>query len=118
MWTVTVDGFYSVTAFDERRGGSRPDVDELVVVRARVRDDLERLSQSVPHAEILATPRSAYPFRIVCRRDEWARYLAASVDEIDYLNFKDRVAQRLGKRRHDVLLSVWATLRRLEEDRA
>ncbi len=117
MWTVTVDGFYSVTAFDERRG---------IPARcrrarrgaARVRDDLERLSQSVPHAEILATPRSAYPFRIVCRRDEWARYLAASVDEIDYLNFKDRVAQRLGKRRHDVLLSVWATLRRLEEDRA
>ncbi len=44
-----------------------------------------------------------------------AGYLAASVDEIDYLNFKDRVAKRLGKRRHDVLLSVWATLHGLEE---
>jgi hypothetical protein len=115
MWTITVDGFYSVTAFDERRRGPRADAAELVMVRGRARDDLERLSRSVPHVEILATPRSDYPFRIICRRDEWSRYLVASVEEIDYLNFKDRVAERLGMRRHDVLLSVWAALRRLEE---
>jgi hypothetical protein len=115
MWTITVDGFYSVTAFDERRGGPRADAAELVVVRGRVREDLERLSRLIPHVEILGTPRSDYPFRIICRRDEWSRYLAASVDEIDYVNFKDRVAKQQGRRRHDVLLSVWATLRRLEE---
>jgi len=118
MRTVAVYGFYTATALAERSGGSPADPDEPVVLRARVRDDLEPLSQSVPPAETLATPRPPYPLRTVCRRAEWARYLAASVDEIDYLNFKDRVAQRLGKRRHDVLLSVWATLRRLEEDRA
>jgi hypothetical protein len=65
-------------------------------------------------SEILETSRSDYPFRIVCRRTDWARYLATSVGEIDYVNFKDRVAKRSGQGRHDVLLSVWATLRRLE----
>ena len=117
MWTVTVDGFYSVTAFDERRG---------IPARCRRARRGAGSREGRPRAPLAIRssrrdPRdspSAYPFRIVCRRDEWARYLAASVDEIDYLNFKDRVAQRLGKRRHDVLLSVWATLRRLEEDRA
>ena len=110
-----VEGLYSVTAFDEKRGGPRADADELVIVRTRVKEDLERLSQSIPNLEILATPRSDYPFRIVCRRTDWGRYLATSVGAIDYLNFKDRVAKRLGRRRHDVLLSVWATLRRLQE---
>ena len=118
MWVLTVDGFYSVTAFDEKRGGPRADANDLVIVRARVREDLQRLSRSIPHIEIISTPRSDYPFRIVCPRTDWARYLATSVHEIDYLNFKDRVAKRLGRRRHDVLLSVWATLRRLEEGEA
>ncbi len=118
IWVLTVDGFYSVTAFDEKRGGPRADANELVIVRARVKDDLERLVRSLPNLEILATPRSDYPFRIICRRDQWAGYLATSVGEIDYVNFKDRVAKRLGKGRHDVLFSVWAMLRRLEEGEA
>jgi hypothetical protein len=116
IWVFTQDGFYSVTAYDEAPGGPRPDANELVVVRTRARDDLTRLSGWIHDAEIVATPSADYPFRIVCGREEWARYLVAMTEQIDYTNFKQRVEERLGTRRHDVLLSVWTTLRRLETD--
>jgi hypothetical protein len=104
-----------VTAYDESRG-AQPGGGEFVVVRTRVRDDLTRLSGWIHDAEIVATPSADYPFRIVCGRDEWARYLVAMTEAIDYTNFKQRVGERLGTRRHDVLLSVWTTLRRLETE--
>ena len=35
---------------------------------------------------------------------------------IDYPDFKSEVQRRLGRERHDVLLSVWATLHGLEKE--
>src|SRR5437870_2529047 len=69
IWVLTTDGFFSVTAYDEALGGTRSDAGELLVVRARVRDDLSRLSPWIPDAKIVATPAADYPFRIVCRRE-------------------------------------------------
>src|SRR5438477_11825457 len=51
IWVFTQEGFFSVTAYEETRGGARLDGDELVVVRTRVRDDLTRLSPWIPAAE-------------------------------------------------------------------
>ena len=113
MWVITTDGVYSVTAYDPRRGGERPDAEELLIVRARVRADLERIAEHVG-GEILDTPRADYPFRTVATRNAWWGYLEAATEAIDYTNFKSRVQTVRGRQRHDVLMRVWTDLRRLE----
>lgn len=110
------DGFFSITAYDPVKGGDRVDAGDLIVVRGRVRADLERVATRIGDGEVLSTPRADYAYRMVVPRRSWASYLEAAVDEIDYVNFKDRVRGRLGSFRHDVLLSVWVTLRRLQEE--
>jgi hypothetical protein len=113
MWLITQDGFFSVTAYDPRRGGARRDSDDLLIVRARARDDLERIGAWIG-IDILETPRADYPFRVVTSRQAWVNYLSHATTGIDYFNFKDRVSERLGSDRHDVLMSVWSSLRRLQ----
>jgi hypothetical protein len=116
VWIITQDGFYSVTAFDARRGGERSDAEDLIVVRARDRSDLERVSAWIG-AEIIATPTADYPFRTIAPRNAWSGYLAQATQDIDYFNFKDRIAQRRGAGRHDVLMNVWSALRRLQHEK-
>ena len=113
IWIHTQDGFFSVTAFDPRIGGERDDAADLLVIRARVREDLERIEQWIG-TEILSTPRADYPFRVIATREAWNGYLGHATSEIDYFNFKNAVSSRLGGPRHDVLLSVWSDLRRLQ----
>ena len=106
-----------MTAYDRRIGGERDDAAGLLVIRARVREDLERIEQWIG-SDILATPTADYPFRVVASRDAWNSYLAYATSKIDYFNFKNRVNQRLGSRRHDVLLPVWGNLRRLQQSKS
>ena len=113
MWIITQDGFYSVTAYDPLRGGERSDAEGLVIVRTRDRADLERVSDWIGD-EVIATPAADCAFRIIASRNAWKSYLAQATDEIDYFNFKHRVAERLGAFHHDVLMTVWSALRRLQ----
>ena len=113
MWIITQEGFYSVTAYDPQHGGERSDSDELVIVRTRVRADLERITEWIGD-DILATPKADYPFRVITSRSSWVSYMTRATHEIDYFNFKNRVAERLGSVRHDVLMTVWSALRRLQ----
>ncbi len=106
---------YSVTAYDPTKGGDRDDAADLLIVRARVRGDLERVARWIGSA-VLDTPSADYPFRVVASRRAWIDYLTAATFDVDYTNFKDRVSSRLGGFRHDVLLSVWSTLRRFEQE--
>jgi hypothetical protein len=53
--------------------------------------------------------------RVVVSKEAWTAALARLASEIDYTNFKDAVERKQGKRRHDVYMSVWGTLLRLEE---
>ena len=114
MWIITQEGFYSITAYDPHRGGERADSDELIVVRARVREDLERITEWIGD-DILATPNADYPFRVITSRSSWVSYMTRATHEIDYFNFKNRVTDRLGSFRHDVLMTVWSALRRLQD---
>jgi hypothetical protein len=114
MWIFTTEGFTSVVAYDARRGGPRSEAEETLVVRSRVRSDLKDVVSRC-QAEVLATPRSDYPFRAFVQRDDMASYVADSVKGIDYPDFKSEVDRKLGHERHDVLLSVWSTLHQLEQ---
>lgn len=109
MWLITTRGFFSVVAH-------RDDADS-VLVRARVRSDLESLAELVPGIEIEHTPRADYEWRASMPRSEWERVAAALAAEVDYPNFKNAVAELQGKTRASLYAEVWLTLRRLQGGR-
>lgn len=106
MWVITACGFFSVV----RKPG-----EELLTVRARVREDLEALRAYLPGmTRVVATPTADYAYRTSCTQYDWAYALARMAMDVDYGNFKSEVQRRQGAKRHDVYMSVWCTLRRLQ----
>lgn len=109
MWLVTTRGFYSVVEdFHDR---------DQLLVRARVREDLEALADLVPELEVDETPERDYRFRASVPRDVWSEAAAHLVQEIDYPNFKNAVAERQGVDRAHIYGDVWATLLELQRTR-
>lgn len=103
MWILTTIGFFSVVA--------HRDDPNLMIVRARTREDIEALSDRyLPVSEIDEETGTDYPFRIFVTRDEFERVAAALAREIDYDNFKNAVAARQGSRRALVYGQVWSVL--------
>ena len=106
MWVLSTRGFFSVVADDA--DPSR------VLVRARVREDLDRLGELLPQLEPWHDPTADYAWRALVDRPEWGRALGAIATEIDYRNFKNAIADRQGEARADVYERVWAELRELQ----
>lgn len=111
MWLFTPQGFYSVVAH-------RRDPEKLLV-RARVRADLEALREQAPDLRIFSDRGADYRWRAVIRRAEWVAAIAQLASEIDYDNFKSTVAERQGHERSRIYSHVWGellTLQREDED--
>lgn len=106
MWVTTTRGFFSVVAHH--------DLPEMVLVRARAREDLESLAELIGPLEIQATPERDYAFRAVVPRERWSAGLVLLASEIDYPNFKNAVAERQGHARADVYARVWWALTELQ----
>ena len=106
MWLITTQGFYSVVAH-------RDDPDRLLV-RSRVRGDLEALRMQIPGSEPVETPEADYRWRVEVTRDEWRVALVALSEDIDYDNFKNAVGERCGWERERVYHDVWADLLSLQ----
>ncbi len=106
MWVMTTRGFFSVVA-------DRDDASQ-VLVRARVRQDLEALAEVGDLPEIAETPTADYRWRVRLSRAEWSRALARLAEEIEYPNFKDAVAERQGHEREGSYHRIWAVLRELQ----
>jgi hypothetical protein len=91
------------------------DQPDRLLVRARVRSDLEALAQVV-HSRgkirIYSTPNADYPFRCIVKREAFGRTIASVAERIQYDNFKNSVAERQGHDRAHVYLGVWDHLRR------
>jgi hypothetical protein len=103
MWVVTDRGFYSAV--------EAKDDPNFIVVRGRVRSDLEALLELVPGRHAIAeSDTTDYRYRVKLTRRQWADALVQLAERIDYGNFKDAVAVRQGKRRHDVYTRVWSAL--------
>lgn len=109
MWLITTQGFYSAVA--------HRDAPELIVVRARAREDIEALRRQIPELETVENAGSDYRWRATVRRAEWEAACVALAADIDYPNFKDAVADRHGSRRHDVYARVWTVLMALQRAR-
>jgi hypothetical protein len=106
VWVFTTDGFYSAVEYS-------PDPSYLLV-RCRTEDDMRRLADRLGESDIQRTPAADYGWRLVVSRPAWVRYLAQSIDQMDYPNFKEAVHHRLGAERAAVYLDVWANLLRLQ----
>lgn len=109
MWLITTQGFYSAVA--------HRDHPELIIVRARTREDIEALRRQIPSLEPVQNAGTDYRWRAAVGRDQWEAACAALAAEIDYPNFKNAVAERQGSWRHDVYAKVWSVLFALQARR-
>ena len=110
MWVFTKVGFFSIV-----RADPGPDGEELVMVRARVLTDLERLSAFASElgtdlGSIHAWPGRDYPYRLIVGRDTWAELLHDLAAAIDYPNFKAEVSRGDGPSRARLYGQVWSVM--------
>ncbi len=101
MWLITPRGFYSAVA----KAG---DGDEVVTVRARSERDIRNLADLID-AEPSRDEGTDYRWRIRCSRSEWSNAVSVMAEEIDYSNFKSRIARDDPERAH-LLSRVWDVL--------
>ena len=83
MWIMTNNSYLSIVSKD--CGPTE------LLVRARRAGDIERV---FPNAEVTRHTNSDYLYRAVLPRDAVKQALAATIDQIDYPNFKDSVEDR------------------------
>jgi len=106
MWLFCKSGFFSAVLDFGNPG--------RVLVRARVKGDLERLLADMPSrakAEVLHTPDADYPFRMFVSKADWEVAVLAEAEDMDYTNFK--AAAHDGTARDAAYMSVWADMRHL-----
>ena len=111
MWLFTTIGFFSVV---------RKDGEQHLTVRARSSADLDRLRTNFM-PELSATISKAgtdYPFRATISQQAFAKGMASIGESIDYHNFKDEVAAKMGKKRAGTYSKVWSVLREIETEKA
>jgi hypothetical protein len=109
-WIFTVYGFYSISVTP---GGTR------VVVRARVREHLEKLKQRFQlDSKIIQLPNRDYLFRILLSKSKWSQILVALANEQTWSNFKDAAKDANttidGKDYVSSLHDVWLTMVHLQ----
>ena len=109
MWIFTETGFVSAVRH-------RSEKDKLVV-RARDQKSLDGLANYVG-LEIISTPSNDYPYRVFVDDAIFATWLSKQTMAIDYTNFKDRVHDTRGHDFAGTLLSVWSTMRHVEDAKA
>jgi hypothetical protein len=107
VWVFTTRGFYSVVAHRTRLG--------YVLVRARTREDLEALAHLLRDVTIEEDEGADYRWRAAIKKSEWQDAVARLAGDIDYDNFKNAVAERVGVSRAALYGDVWAVVRGLQE---
>lgn len=110
MWLFTSIGFFSVV----RKTG-----EQHLTVRARCSADLDRLRQRfMPELSSTSTKGGHdYPFRATISQPDFPKGMALLGASIDYDNFKDEVAERMGEERAHLYHHVWSTLRAIENEK-
>lgn len=118
MWIHTKDGFFSVTT------NQRDETGQTLMVRARVRGDLDKLLERVLAIKppffhqgmlpkIIETKTSDYRYRVILARTVWAEYLVEMTDDLDYTNVKGTLA-RGDKPRANAMMACWSAMADLQ----
>lgn len=109
MWVITKIGFFSLT--------NHRDQPENMMVRGRVRSDMERLVAMLPkqhvHSDIIDTSDSDYRYRIIADRRAVGDLIGNLAAEMDYIGFKDNIKETSGETRADIYFGVWEDLHAL-----
>lgn len=123
MWIFTRYGFFSSVCARQGDGGHDQPVDpDRLMIRARVKSHLEAVKTGFPEQlaeiEIIETTSTDYRYRMFVDKRVWQPVLAAMVEEMDYDNFKARVADHQGSEgaaySHS-LHDVWTVMNRLQQ---
>jgi hypothetical protein len=96
MWIFLNDAFISIV--------QHPEIKNMLVVRARLKGDLEAL---FPKAKIEETPMRDYRFRTFLKKVVVGQMLFDRTLSLDYGNFKGSVPYGP---RHDAYLRVWGVM--------
>jgi uncharacterized protein YbgA (DUF1722 family) len=111
VWIYSSIGFFSLTNHRDR-----PDT---VMVRGRVRSDMERFLQALPEAarqsEIIETHDTDYRYRILADRQATGDVVGKLAANMDYIGFKDTVADKYGNLRKGIYMSIWELTHELQE---
>jgi hypothetical protein len=107
MWIFSKDGFFSAV--------EHLDNAENLMVRARCREDIERLAERLG-AEVVQTPDADYAYRITLSKQAFADYMRDAVMDLDYPNFKSACAGHGTRAR--AYMNVWSAMRRLQDEEA
>lgn len=109
MWIFLSVGFFSIVAHN-----ARPD---LVLVRARVKDDLVRLRSRhgfLKGRAIHETLFADYPFRMFLPRTDLGRLLKIEARVLVATNFKSAIA-KADPKRAAIYSRTWSVLQTLED---
>lgn len=101
MWVFTQDGF--ISAVDNGH------VPGKLAIRARDKKSLELLA-TLTEQKITQNKGSDYPYRVYITKQEFADFLVAHAEDIDYSNFKDRVYSTRGSKFAAACGKVWAAM--------
>ena len=123
MWLFTKPGFFSAVCARQGDGSHGQPVDpDRMMVRARVRSHLDALKERFPDlladCEIIEFAGTDYAFRIFVDKSVWSQVLVGLNEEMDYDNFKSRVARHQGYEGADYehsLHEVWSVMNRLQK---
>lgn len=130
MWTATTRGFFSAVQHRDDtnllvvRTRDHSDAATLLAWYAAWQTDMAKINHALtgtpsalegPTPAITTYEWSDYPWRVIMPRSAWGAFLAESVEDLDYGNFKDAVKKAQGPERAGVYTNVWGALLRLED---
>tara|TARA_B100001094_G_scaffold201103_1_gene195107 strand:+ start:3933 stop:4262 length:330 start_codon:yes stop_codon:yes gene_type:complete len=104
MWIVMNDSY--ISAVQDRNNKMN------LVVRARVREDLENAFPSLKQ-DIIESTDSDYRFRLFMSKQFLCGVMNTKIMNIDYDNFKNSVKQNW---RHDAYLAIWSIMYKVQQN--
>lgn len=125
MWLFEKRGFISVVAYDPKKDRNKsskfPQIAKKagthLLVRARIKEDLEMLKSVLPTLHIETDPSADYSFRCVIPRSKFKKFLAEAVDGITYDSHFKEVAREHSKGssgRYSAMMKVWGNMADLQ----
>jgi len=106
LWIFTDTGFISAVR--------KPEYPEVLTVRARDKASLEALAAR-SQTEIKRSPFGDYPYRLFISDELFTDWLLERSSELDYSNFKSRVAKTRGSKFVAALNNVWVAMLAVED---
>lgn len=125
MWLFEKRGFVSVVAYDPKKDRNTQSefrkiakqADTHLLVRARIKEDLDWLKDVQPNLVIETDAGADYAFRAVIPRKKFKTALANAVDGITYdSHFKEVARDNSPKSqgRYSAMMSVWTAMSKLQ----